>query len=125
MCLISEYPTRIPDVRGAAYPFRGKHDANKSDASFSEELQVVKCIKRGVAILNRKFIAMQPLEVYHVNQEGRKPPSSGIGPVYSAPLYLQRGQANGNFSTVFYVASAQPCGAGPKQWVARRCVPVA
>ena len=41
---------------------------------------------------------MHPLETYYLNQAGRGLPSSpGIGPIYSAPLYLQRGHGIGNF----------------------------
>jgi len=34
---------------------------------------------------------MHPLEVYYLNQAGRGFTFPGIGTVYSAPLYLQRG----------------------------------
>ena len=96
---ISGHSNRIPHDRRAAHPLRGQHDAHKSGASFSEKLQVVKkCIKRGVAIFNRTFRAMHPLEVYYLNQAGRGLTTApGIGPVYSAPLYLQRGHGIGNF----------------------------
>jgi len=41
---------------------------------------------------------MHPLETYYLNQAGRGLPSApGIGPIYSAPLYLQRGHGIGNF----------------------------
>ena len=39
---------------------------------------------------------MHPLVVYYLRQAGRGG-SEGIGPVYSAPLYMQRGQGIGNF----------------------------
>jgi hypothetical protein len=46
---------------------------------------------------------MHPLEMYYLNQAGRcraSPP--GIGPVYAAPLYLQRGHGIGNlFGSLF------------------------
>jgi len=40
---------------------------------------------------------MHPLEVYYLNQVGRGLTTLGIGPVYPAPLYLQRGHGIGNF----------------------------
>ena len=41
---------------------------------------------------------MHPLETYYLNQAGRGLPSApGIGPIYSAPIYLQRGHGIGNF----------------------------
>ena len=41
---------------------------------------------------------MHPLETYYLNQAGRGLPSApGIGRIYSAPLYFQRGHGNGNF----------------------------
>ena len=94
---ISGYSNRIPDDRGAAHPLRGQHDAHKIGASFSEKLQVVNCIKRVVANLNRTFMAVHPLEVYYLNQACRGLTTPGIGPVYFAPLYLQRCHGIGNF----------------------------
>ena len=45
---------------------------------------------------------MHPLEVYYLNQAGRGLIHSGvIGPVYAAPLYLQRGQNRKFFGSVF------------------------
>ena len=88
---------RIPDRRGVAHPLRGQHNAHKSGASFSEKLQVVKCLKVGVAILNRTFTAMHPFEVYYLNQTGCGLTTPGIGPVYCVPLYLQRRHGIGNF----------------------------
>jgi len=46
-----------------AHSFRGQHGAHKSGFSFSKKLQVVKSKKRGVAIFNRTFTAMHPLEM--------------------------------------------------------------
>jgi len=41
---------------------------------------------------------MHPLETYYLNQAGRGLRSvTGIGPIYSAPLYLQRGNGIGSF----------------------------
>ena len=41
---------------------------------------------------------MHPLETYYLNQAGRGLSSApGIGPIYSAPLYLQRGHGIGSF----------------------------
>ena len=41
---------------------------------------------------------MHPLETYYLKQAGRSlSPTSGIGPIYSVPLYLQRGHGIGNF----------------------------
>ena len=41
---------------------------------------------------------MHPLETYYLNQAGRDLPSApGIGPIYSAPLYFQRGHGIGKF----------------------------
>ena len=59
---------------------------------------MVKFIKRGVAVLNRKFIPMHQLELYYLNEAGRGLSTPGIGPFYSAPLYLQRGHGLGNCS---------------------------
>ena len=58
---------------------------------------VKKCINRGVAILNRTFRAMHPIEVYYLNKAGSGLTTPGIGPAYSAPLYLKRGHGIGNF----------------------------
>jgi len=40
---------------------------------------------------------MRPLEVYFLNIRGRGINTPGIGTVYSAPLYFQRGHGKGNF----------------------------
>jgi len=41
---------------------------------------------------------MRPLETYYLNQAVRGLPSApGIGPIYSAPLYFQRGHGIGSF----------------------------
>jgi len=41
---------------------------------------------------------MHPLKTYYINQAGRVLPfAPEIGPIYSAPLYLQRGHGIGNF----------------------------
>ena len=41
---------------------------------------------------------MHPLEIYYLKQAGRGLSSAtGIGPIYSAPLYVQRGHGFGNF----------------------------
>jgi len=40
---------------------------------------------------------MHPLEVYYLSQAGRGLTTPGIGPVYSATLYLQQGHGIGNF----------------------------
>ena len=60
---------------------------------------------------------MHPLEIYYLNQAGRGvTPSEGIGPVYAAPLYLQRGYCIGHFLAVCFegpthtVAQGQSCG---------------
>jgi len=46
---------------------------------------------------------MQPLETYYLNQAGRGLPSApGIGPIYSAAIYLQRGHGIGNFLGTLY-----------------------
>ena len=82
---ISGYSNRIPDVRGASDPLRGQHNTNNFGASFAEKLQVVKFIKHGDAILNGTFTAMNPLEVYNLNQAGRGLTTPGICPDYSAP----------------------------------------
>ena len=88
---------RVRYDRGVAHPLRGQHDTHKGGASFSKNLEVVKCIKQVVAILNRTFTTMHPFEVYYVNQAGGGLTTPGNGPVYSGPLYLQRGQGMGNF----------------------------
>jgi len=45
---------------------------------------------------------MHPLEVYYVNQAGYGLNTPRISPVYSAPLYLQRGHGIGNsFGSLF------------------------
>ena len=70
---ISGHSDGVPDERRAANPFGGHHDVQEDGASFSKKLQVVEksYIKSGVAILNRTFIAMHPLELYYLNQAGR------------------------------------------------------
>jgi len=46
---------------------------------------------------------MHPLETYYLNQAGLGLPSApGIGPIYSAPNYLQRGHGIGNFLGTLY-----------------------
>ena len=46
---------------------------------------------------------MHPLETYYLNQAGRGLPSAPrIGPIYSAPIYLQRGHGIGNFLGTLY-----------------------
>jgi len=46
---------------------------------------------------------MHPLETYYHNQAGRGlPPAPGIGPIYSATIYLQRGHGIGNFLGTLY-----------------------
>jgi len=45
-------------------------------------------MKRGFANLNWRIIAMHPLEVHYLTRAGRGLTTLGIGPVYSAPLYL-------------------------------------
>jgi len=40
---------------------------------------------------------MDPLEVYYVNQAGRGLTTTGIGTIYSPPLFLQLGHSIGNF----------------------------
>ena len=48
------------------------------------------------------FRANHPLEQYLLNQAGRGFTTPGIGPVYSAPLYLQRRHGIGNlFGSLF------------------------
>jgi len=61
-------------------------------------------IKHGVVIPNSTFITMHPLEAYYPNQTGRGLPSApGIGSIYSATLYIQRGHGVGNFlGTLFH-----------------------
>jgi hypothetical protein len=52
---------------------------------------------------NRKVLTIHPLEVYDLNEadRGRASPP-GIGPVYTAPLYLQRRHGIGNlFGSLF------------------------
>jgi len=48
---------------------------------------------------------MHHLETYYLNQAGRVLPSApGIGPIHSAPIYLQRGNGIGNYlCTVFRI----------------------
>ena len=46
---------------------------------------------------------MHRLETYYLNQAGRGLPSApGIGPIYSAPIYLQLGHGIGNFLGTVY-----------------------
>ena len=41
---------------------------------------------------------MHPVETYYLNQAGRGLPfATGIGPIYTANLYLQRGHGIGSF----------------------------
>jgi len=78
-------------------PFEDSTTPTNVGLHFSEKLQMVKFRKQDVAIFNRTFIAMQPFEVYYLHQAGRGLTSLGIGPVYSAPLYLQCSHGIGNF----------------------------
>ena len=60
-------------------------------------------MKHGVGIHNRTFITLHPLETYYLKQADRGIPSAtGIGPSYSALLYLQRGHGMGNFFGTLY-----------------------
>jgi len=46
---------------------------------------------------------MHPLETYYLNQAGRGLHSApGIGPIYSAPIYLQRGHGIDNLLGTLY-----------------------
>jgi len=55
-------------------------------------------IKHGVDIHNRTVITIHPLETYYLKQAGRGLPTApGIGPIYTGPLYLQRGHGIVNF----------------------------
>ena len=46
---------------------------------------------------------MHSLETYYLNQAGRGLPTSpGIGPINSAPIYLQRGHGTRNFLDTLY-----------------------
>ena len=47
--------------------------------------------------MTRTFIATHPIEVYYLKQAGRGLITPGIGPVYSAPFYVQRGHGMCNF----------------------------
>ena len=95
---ISGNSNGIPHVRGLAHALRGHHYAYESSVSFSQELPVESHIKDGVGIHNRTFITMHHLETYYLNQEDRGlSPTPGMGPIYAAPLYLQRWHGIGNF----------------------------
>ena len=97
---ISVHSNRLLDDRRPAHHLCGQHYANKSGASFTQELPVVEKIytKFGVGIHNMTFSTMHTLETYYLNQVGRGlSPTPGIGPIYSAPLYLRRGQVISNF----------------------------
>jgi len=60
-------------------------------------------IKHGVGIHYRTFITTHPLEKYYLNQAGRGLPSAkGIGPIYAASIYLQRGNGIGSFFVPLY-----------------------
>ena len=60
-------------------------------------------IKYGNLIHIRTFIATHPLESYYLNQAGCVlSPTPEIGPIPSAPLYLQRGRGIGNFFGSFF-----------------------
>ena len=101
---ISGHSNRVPDDRRNAHPFCGQHDSHESSATFPQELPVVEIyIKHGVGCHNRTFIRMHPLETYYLNQAGRGLPTApGIGPIYSAPNYLQRGHGIDNFLGTLY-----------------------
>jgi len=66
---------------------------------------------------------MHPLEVYYLNQAGRSRTHLG-----GSALFMQPGSTYGVrkesefFSAVSFGGSDTYCGAGPKLWVARRCV---
>ena len=58
---------------------------------------------------------MHPLEVYYLNQAGHGfTTTPGIGPVYSAPFYLQRGHGIGNFFGSLFRWVRPPLWSGPK-----------
>ena len=46
---------------------------------------------------------MHPLETYYLNEAGYGlSPTPGIGPIYSVPLYLQRGHGIGNILGILF-----------------------
>jgi hypothetical protein len=60
---------------------------------------------------------MHPLEVYYVNDSGRGlTHPGGIGPVYSAPRYLQHGHGMCNFFGRLFLW------VGPLQWLGIKAV---
>ena len=70
---------------------------------FRKDYQWEVYIKHGVGIPNRTHISMHPLETYYRNQAGRGLLSDpGIGPIYSAPLYLHRVHGIGNFLVTLF-----------------------
>ena len=67
--------------------------------------------KHGVGCHNRTFITMHPLETHYLNQAGSGLPSEpGIGPIYSAPLYLQRGMGSATSWAISFVSYELLCG---------------
>ena len=61
---------------------------------------------------------MHPLEVYELNQAGRDLTTPGIGPTYSAALYVQHGHGIGNFIGRLFRWVRPLLWSGPKQWFA-------
>ena len=60
---------------------------------------------------------MHPLETYYLNLAGRGLPSApGIGPIYSAPIYLQRGHGIGNFLGTLPFRTTFPVERGSDRW---------
>jgi len=68
---------------------------------------------------------MNQLEVYNLNQAGRGLDTPGIGPVYSVPLYLQRGNGIGNLFGSLFRWDRPFLWGGAKAMGPKRCVPVA
>ena len=68
-------------------------------------------MKHGVGTHNSTFTTMHPLEKYYLNQAGRGLHSApGIGPIYSSPIYLQRGMGSAIYWALSTVSCDLSCG---------------
>jgi hypothetical protein len=105
-------------------PLRRQHNAHKIVASFSQDLPVVIfAIKHCVSIPPNTLLAMHPLEVYYLNQAGRGLTHTWGSALFMQPRFTYSACTKSEiFSAVCFGGSDPYCGAGPKLWVARRCV---
>jgi hypothetical protein len=68
---------------------------------------------------------MHPLELHYRKHDGRRGSDHGIGPIYSIPPFLQRGNGIGDFLEAYSAGFDPQFGAGLKLSGGKRNVPAA